>query len=67
MNNLALNGGKYKKIDIYLKDLNGNYAYECSTNSYKTCKQAKQSFLNKYDYLDDTQVKTNFSKGVYQL
>lgn len=61
MNNLAINGGRYKKIDIYLKDLKGNYAYECSTNSYATCKQAKQSFLNKHSYLDTTQVKCIFS------
>jgi hypothetical protein len=61
MDNLAINGGRYKKIDIYLKDLNGNYVYECSTNSYATCKQAKASFLAKHNYLDVTQVKASFS------
>ena len=61
MDNLALDNGKYKKIDIYLKDLNGNYAYECSTNSYATCKQAKASFLTKHNYLDNSQVKASFS------
>ena len=54
----------YKKIDIYLKSLNGNYAYECSTNWYKTCKEAKQSFLNKHSYLDTAQVKTVFNKEI---
>jgi hypothetical protein len=61
MNNLALNNGKYRKIDIYLKDLRGNYAYECSTNNYATCKQAKLAFLNKHNYLDISQVKVNFN------
>jgi len=52
----------YKKIDIFLKDLSGYYKYECSTIWYKTCKDAKQSFLNKHSYLDSAQVKCNFSK-----
>jgi len=53
----------YKKIDIYLKNLKGFYQYECSTNWSKTCKEAKNRFLNKHNYLDASQVKANFSKN----
>jgi hypothetical protein len=52
----------YRKIDIFLKNLNGTYVYECSTNWSKTCKEAKKAFLNKHNYLDDSQVKCNFAK-----
>ena len=52
----------YKKIDIYLKNLKGMYAYECSTNMSKTCKQAKASFLAKHSYLSPEQVKCNYAK-----
>jgi hypothetical protein len=52
----------YKKIDIYLKNLKRIYQYECSTTRSKTCKEAKESFLKKYNYLDKTQVKACFSK-----
>ena len=51
-----------KKIDILLKDLKGNYQYECSTNWSKTCKEAKEKFLRIHNYLDITQVKAIFSK-----
>jgi len=51
----------YKKIDIYLKHLSGGYQYECSTIQYKTCQSAKESFLNKHNYLDSEQVKANFA------
>lgn len=51
----------YKKIDIYLRNLNGTYQYECSCMGYKTCKQAKESFLGKYNYLDKSQVKACFA------
>lgn len=51
----------YKKIDIYLKSLNGFWKYECSTNAAKTCRQAKHNFCVKYS-LDKTQVKAVFSK-----
>jgi acyl-CoA-binding protein len=47
----------YKKIDIFLKDLRGNYAYECSTNKSKTCKDAKAKYLALHNYLDAGQVK----------
>ena len=50
-----------KKIDIYLKNLRGFWQYECSTSQAKTCKQAKQRFLNIHYYLDKTQVKACFS------
>jgi len=62
MDNMAINGGKHKKIDLFLKDLNGYYTYETSTNSYKTCKDAKNSFMAKHNYLDNAQVKASFSK-----
>ena len=52
-----------KKIDIFTRGLNGNWVYECSCNWYKTCKQAKQSFMKKHYYLDASQVKASFSKG----
>jgi len=52
----------YKKIDIYLKNLKGFYAYECSTNAYPTCRQAKASMLKRHG-LDDSQVKCNFAKA----
>jgi hypothetical protein len=51
----------YKKINIYLKNRNGNYAYECSTNMSKTCKEAKNKFLAVHNYLDITQVKASFN------
>lgn len=50
-----------KKIDFYLKDLKGNYAYECSSIAYKTCKEAKDKFCALHR-LDHSQVKTKFSK-----
>ena len=37
----------YKKIDIYLKDSEGIWNYECSTTWSKTCKEAKEIFLLK--------------------
>lgn len=52
----------YKKIDIYLKNLNGFYKYECSTTWSKTCKEAKANFLKKHNYLDNGQVKACFAK-----
>ena len=51
----------YRKIDIYLKDTRNNWVYECSTTWYKTCKLAKQSFMRKHYYLDNTQVKANYA------
>lgn len=59
----------YKKIDIYTRGIKnkigfvsfGHWQYECSTNWYKTCKEAKAAFLKK-EYLDGSQVKTSFSR-----
>lgn len=50
-----------KKIDIYLKALNGTYQYECSTNASKTCKEAREKFCLRHG-LDKGQVKCNFAK-----
>jgi len=52
----------YKKIDVYLRNLKGFWQYECSTNYSKTCKEAKQKFLLKENYLDNSQVKAIFAK-----
>lgn len=52
-----------KKIDIYLYSRTGKYwAYECSTNWFKTCKQAKIRFCQKHG-LDNDQVKCSFAKS----
>jgi len=51
-----------KKIDIYLKNCQGFYQYECSTNWSKTCKEAKRRFLLIHNYLSPEQVKANFAK-----
>jgi hypothetical protein len=40
--------------------MKGFYSYECSTNMSKTCKQAKARFLEKYNYLDNGQVKASY-------
>ncbi len=56
------NKAKYVKIDVYLNDLHHYSAYECRTNSYQTCKQAKASFLAKHSYLSADQVKAKFSR-----
>ena len=53
---------RYKKIDIYLKTLRGFWKYECSTTRSKTCKEAKNRFLEIHNYLDNTQVKANFAQ-----
>ncbi len=53
---------QYKKIDIYLRSLNGSLQYECSTTWSKTCKQAKEEFLKRYDYLSPNQVAVFFAK-----
>ena len=49
-----------KKINVYLKSLKGFYQYECSTTWSKTCKEAKQKFLLKHNYLNKNQVKCSF-------
>ncbi len=51
----------YRKIDIFLKSLSGFWAYECSTNWAKTCKEAKKTFMTRH-CLDASQVKTSFAK-----
>lgn len=50
-----------KKIDIYLRNTKGVYAYECSTNMSKTCKEAKARFLKIHNYLSQDQVKASFA------
>lgn len=41
------------KIDIFVKKFGGSYVYQCSTTRSKTCKDAKNVFL---------QMNTNFNK-----
>lgn len=51
-----------KKIDIYLKhSKTGYYEYEVSTMWYTTAKEAKKSFLQKYNFLHPSQVKASIS------
>jgi hypothetical protein len=53
----------YKKIDIYLLNRGRKtFVYECSTNWSKTCKEAKEKFLRKENYLSSEQVKAVFAK-----
>ena len=47
------------KIDIFLKHLNGFYQYECSTTQSKTCKEAKQKFLQLHSGIHKDQVKAS--------
>jgi len=54
----------YRKIDIYIKNKHNNWVYECSTTWSKTCKLAKQRFMNKHYYSDNTQVKANYSASI---
>lgn len=59
-----------EKIDIYTRGIKkskgfiswGNWVYECSTNYSKTCKEAKERFLRKENYLSSEQVKAVFAK-----
>jgi hypothetical protein len=53
---------EYKKIDIYLRNTKGVYTYECSTTWSRTCKDAKMRFLQKENYLDQSQVKAVYAK-----
>jgi len=59
----------YKKIDIFTKrkftpkGMIAIWQYECSTTWSKTCKQAKEMFLKRHNYLDKTQIKALFSKN----
>lgn len=49
-----------KKIDLYTKNLRGNWVYKCSTMAHSTCKQAKTSLCNRHN-LDKSQVKAVYS------
>ena len=52
-----------KKIDIFLRAKgSGGFRYECSTNAYRTCREAKRSFCIRHS-LDQSQVKCSFAKG----
>ena len=53
---LAKDGGKYKKIDLYVDG-----KYYASTNSYKTVKDAVNSLKNKKEF-EGKSIKGNFSK-----
>jgi len=46
-----------KKIDIFV-----NGIYKCSTNWSKTCKEAKEKFLEKNPELKNEKVEAYFSK-----
>jgi hypothetical protein len=50
----------YKKINIYTINRQGFRVYECSTLTYKTCKDAKTSFLKKHNYLSENQIKASY-------
>ena len=54
----------YRKIDIYIKNKDNYWVYECSTTWSKTCKLAKQNFMSKHYYSDNTQVKANYSASI---
>jgi hypothetical protein len=49
-----------KKIDIYVKE-GKEFTYKFSTNSVKTCKEAKIVYCEMYNELPEN-VKCNFSK-----
>lgn len=52
-----------RKINIYLLNKGQKlWVYECSTNWSKTCKDAKENFLKRHEYLAREQVKASFSK-----
>jgi hypothetical protein len=48
----------YKKIDIYV-----NGVYVCSTNWAKTCKEAKEKYLEKHSNEKSESIKAYFSIG----
>lgn len=51
----------HKKIDIYLYSRTKKYwAYECSTNQSKSCKEAKNRFVSLHG-LDSEQVRARFA------
>jgi len=50
-----------KKIDIYLRNLNGFFTYECSSRAYQSCKSARSNFA-KIHGLHPDQVKARFSE-----
>lgn len=67
----------YKKIDVFIKLIDGNYVYMHSTNACRTCKDAIYSAFKRYkgniyknwDNKNDTilsnikQLKANFDKN----
>ena len=55
------NKTNYRKIDIFIKDNQGNWVYDGTTTCAKTLKQAKLNFLNRYACIPST-VKCSFSK-----
>jgi hypothetical protein len=52
-----------RKIDIFLRVGVGgkHFQYECTTNTYPTCKSAKAAFIKKHS-LDESQVRCRFQK-----
>jgi hypothetical protein len=57
-----------KKIDIFVKDYFGNmsswgveWSYFRSTTQFKTCKEVKKSFLEKYPQFTEENVKCSFA------
>jgi hypothetical protein len=40
----------YKKIDLMVKTITGEWYYLCSTNQHKTCKEALARFLERYNH-----------------
>lgn len=61
-------GKLYRKIDIFIKgDIKGDlfWAYTCSTNQSKTCKEAKDKFC-KIHKIKPESVKASFAvkKGI---
>lgn len=50
----------HKKIDIYLYNRTHKFwAYECSTNRFRTCLEAKRNFMARHN-LDNGQVRARF-------
>ncbi len=51
-----------RKIDVYVKwDCDGNYHYMCSSNAYRTCRDARQGVALAYDLPLD-RIKATFIK-----
>jgi len=52
----------YKKIHIHLKGGQYKWFYACSTNQSKTCKEAKQRFLEAHPQYQPNVVLATFAK-----